>query len=134
MLFFCMQSDFVIYVNSGVTCNTYLRYIADWRALDFRYIFSPIGQITYDNRFYLHTTILFYYFTYVPQYSFKLKELCDTCANWLTFYFRFLTCRLPSLHADYQRHRHFGQNAMSTLSAAKKNCCKVSSSLRSNCL
>ena len=31
-LFFCVESDFVIYVNSGVTCNTYLRYIADLSA------------------------------------------------------------------------------------------------------
>ena len=22
----------LVYVNSGVTCNTYLRYIADWRS------------------------------------------------------------------------------------------------------
>ena len=72
-LFFFVQSDFVIYVNSGVTCNTYLRDIADLSAKGLSYIFSPkrsdiadkcirvLFLLSYDDRFLLtlHTTVIY---------------------------------------------------------------------------
>ena len=58
-LFFCVESDFVIYVNKGVTCNAYLRYIADWRGLDLRYIFLLKIRLQFADQckcVYLYTT------------------------------------------------------------------------------
>ena len=89
MLFFCMQSDFVIYVNSGVTCNTYLRYIADWCSLDLSRIFFLLNRKVWlqildqcTHMYNVHTTIVFTYIQRLFLYI-HLKWWSLSFWNWL---------------------------------------------------
>ena len=97
-LFFCVESDFVIYVNSCVTCNTYLRYIADLSAKDLSYIFSPKRSdcrsmytsflLSYDD----HFLLTYDGYLLITYHVFHLNRV----AIQAPLYFRSLICHLPS--------------------------------------